>query len=205
MKAFMRPLLASAFAAFALATSASAATFTPTVTLSGSAFLPGDSIGVTIKLDGDFDALSVDFVATPSFNGTPVSAQIFVMPPAEVPFTSDAIDTAILDVGFLDPLGPLSMGGTTIIDPSKPATILSTDTLFAFALHLRPDVQGGAYTIAFDFNYGFFDPAADSGVSTGTASALAEFRVAEVPEPSTWALMAAGLLSLGVMLRRRRA
>jgi hypothetical protein len=32
-----------------------------------------------------------------------------------------------------------------------------------------------------------------------------KFRVSEVPEPSTWALMLTGFLGLGVMLRRRRA
>jgi hypothetical protein len=187
------------------------AMFLPTAQLSGSVFAPGESFDVTIKLAEEFTALSIDLRGAAMRDGAPVTG-VFAETPPEIPFSSTVLLTAVPD----DPNPPIPVTGffpgtgyfefaSVVIAP----TISVEDTVYRFSLTLLDAVAPGDYVLDFLLvarNAGGVN--GDDPDIEDTGMAAARFSVADltqIPEPSAWALMLAGLAGLGVIARRRIA
>jgi hypothetical protein len=188
-----------------------AATFQPTAQLSGTVFAPGDSLDVTIRLAEEFAALSIDLRGVATRDGAPVSG-VFAETPVEIPFTSTVLLTEVPD----DPNPPIPVTGlfpgagyfefsSVVLTPS----ISVEDTVYRFTLTLLGAAAPGAYVLDFLLvarNVGSLvgDPFDEEVVGvTGAGFTVAD--LTEIPEPSAWALMLAGLAGLGCIARRRTA
>jgi hypothetical protein len=114
------------------------------------------------------------------------------------------VTSAILDplVGALHPDGALNLSGILsndflFGDPPPAGAIL-----FSFGLALAPDATIGDHSLTFLM---VGDAGGETEFSDEVTARFTVAAVTEIPEPSTWALMLAGLAGLGFMARRRHA
>jgi hypothetical protein len=166
----------------------------------------GGVLRVKLTLEKPFDFLTMDASAL-------LDGSLFALPalsPLDVPFDSEALET-VLDqevTGTLGVTGALALSSFLKFDffnpptPDSPTAPWPGAVLFEFDLAISGLAQAGSYSVLFSF-------IADDGVEhppTGRAQLdLTVVDVTEIPEPSTWALLLAGLAGLGFMARRRRA
>lgn len=94
--------------------------------------------------------------------------------------------------------------GNTTFDVLLGNTVLATTSTVTGQPYTPQSVEftaaAGTYDLAFAFN-----PSQPAGDNTAFLDNVQVTQLTSTPEPSTWALMGAGLLSLGAAVRRRRS
>jgi len=174
----------------------------------------GQGVGATLNNDSysmlvEFDGLGPNYFTNGSGTSAmdladPLTGFVTVSVNGGTPFTSDI--TTSLGAFLAEDLFDLSDSNSGT-DAAGDFTSVSQDVAGASAFVPYADLQT-AFSYALqngDFgldSYLYTDAAADpSTFFTGTPTSIELL----VPEPDTWALLATGLLGLGLLVRRRRA
>jgi hypothetical protein len=135
--------------------------------------------------DQNFNVLYTFSLNLSSGSGTASDSQLFNLNIQQRTNSAGDIVFDLTDT-TLHGLGPFSLNGVTVSG-------------FSFALG-----SGGSYNAATG-EWDNPDPPGDPGSRTSTLLITADFAVAAVPEPSTWAMMILGFAGIGFMAYRRKA
>jgi hypothetical protein len=127
-----------------------------------------------------------------------------VDPLPDIQITSDAPASAWNPTLYGSPNGLLDLTVLGLVenDLLEPILFAAGDRMFLFTLPILATAEPGTYPFVFEYEISFTLDADGSELGDGQGT-LRVLDTTPIPEPSTWALLLAGLFGMALLARRR--
>ena len=183
----------------AMSLSLASAVASASIVVSASQNVAGGPVDFAVTSDAPVDIMSID---------VRISLPGGVFGPAGNSFAGSDLDFSAWDPGEVvwpapDELTVTLLGLSNDLVSLAPASFGTGDRIFFFSLPVLAAATGGPYQFGYEVTY--FDANFDAVPQDRQTGSFTLADTTPVPEPSTWALMLAGLAGLGTMARRRLA